>query len=101
MGGASEVTIAASYQKPKDAATALVRDAEVFVLGVVDLEVERAKLTKQREKLSGQIRGIEGKLGNEGFVAKAPAEVVEREKARLADLTKQLQSLDASIADLD
>jgi len=101
MGGASEVTIAASYQKPKDAATALVRDAEVFVLGVVDLEVERAKLTKQREKLAGQIRGIEGKLGNEGFVAKAPAEVVEREKARLADLTKQLQSLDASIADLD
>ena len=55
---------------------------------------------QQREKLAGQIRGIEGKLGNEGFVAKAPAEVVEREKARLADLQRQMQSLDSTLADL-
>ena len=70
------------------------------MLGVVDLGKEREKLSKQREKLAGQIRGIEGKLGNEGFVAKAPAEVVEREKARLADLQRQMQSLDSTLADL-
>jgi valyl-tRNA synthetase len=74
-----------------------VRDIEAYVLGVVDLGKEREKLGKQREKLDQQISGLAGKLGNEGFVAKAPPDVVARERARLEDLQRQLESLDAAL----
>ncbi|MFO1055256.1 MAG: valine--tRNA ligase [Planctomycetota bacterium] len=100
MAGASELRVAVDFQKPKDAATAIVRDVEAFVLGVVDLDKEREKLVKQREKLAQQVGGLAGKLGNEGFVAKAPPDVVARERARLEDLQRQLASLDAAIAEL-
>jgi valyl-tRNA synthetase len=95
--GASELRIDAAFVKPKDAATAVVRDIEAYVLGVVDLGKEREKLGKQREKLDQQISGLAGKLGNEGFVAKAPPDVVARERARLEDLQRQLESLDAAL----
>src|SRR5690606_27479163 len=59
LAAAESVHLDAAAVKPKDAATTLVRDVEAFVLGVVDLDKERAKLEKQREKLAGQITGIE------------------------------------------
>jgi valyl-tRNA synthetase len=100
IAGASELRIETDFQRPKDAATAVVRDIEAFVLGVVDLDKERDKLGKQREKLAQQVSGLAGKLANEGFVAKAPADVITRERERLADLQRQLASLDAALAEL-
>jgi valyl-tRNA synthetase len=100
MAGAREVRVDPDFQRPKDAATAVVRDLEAFVLGVVDLDKEREKLQKQRDRLAAQVGGIEQKLGNAAFVERAPAEVVERERARLDDLRRQLQSLDAALAEL-
>ena len=50
--------------------------------GVIDIAVEKARLEKEVTKLDGEIAQIDKKLGNEQFVAKAPEEVIEEQKAR-------------------
>ena len=52
------------------------------------------------DKLKGQAEGIARKLGNEGFVSKAPAAVVDAEKAKLAELEGQLDTMNAQIEQL-
>jgi valyl-tRNA synthetase len=60
----------------------------------VDLEAARARVAAEREKLQGEIRRAEGKLGNEKFVAKAPEAVVQEERDKLARLQAELDQLD-------
>jgi predicted NBD/HSP70 family sugar kinase len=71
--------------KSATAATAIVRDMEVHIEGVVDPEKERAKLQKQKEQLLQKIAASEKKLTNEGFLAKAGEAVVAKERAQLED----------------
>jgi len=68
-----------------------------YVLGIIDVEAERERLTKQAQTLEKGIGGIEKKLANENFVNKAPAEVVQREKERLEDLRGQMASVRQSL----
>ncbi|MCR9243627.1 MAG: valine--tRNA ligase [bacterium] len=100
MSGLSETTIAADAQRTPDSATVIRGAAKAFLLGVVDLEAEKQKLTGEAEKLRGRIGGIEKKLGNESFVSKAPAAVVERERGNLEKLREQLVGVEQSLADL-
>jgi valyl-tRNA synthetase len=100
MAGADSVEIAATVERSQDAATAVVHDVECHVLGVVDLDQEKKKLEKKRDGLAKRVEGSKRKLGNEGFVAKAPPAVVEQEKARLADMEQQLQKLEARLREL-
>ncbi len=63
------------------------RDAAAMPLGsIIDVEAEKTRLTKEVGKLDGEAMGIEKKLGNAEFVAKAPEEVVEENRERLATL---------------
>ncbi|MGP5176335.1 valine--tRNA ligase [Psychrobacter immobilis] len=68
--------------------------------GLIDPTAELARLGKSYDKLKGQSEGIARKLGNEGFVSKAPAEVVEAEKAKLAELEGQLTAMTAQMEQL-
>ncbi len=68
--------------------------------GVVDVAAELAKLGKQQKELSGWIRGTQAKLGNQGFLAKAPAKLVEDTKAQLADLTEKLARVNEALSQL-
>lgn len=64
--------------------------------GVIDIGAEKARLEKEVTKLDGEISGIEKKLGNEQFVAKAPEEVIEEQKARReAAVDRRARILDA------
>jgi valyl-tRNA synthetase len=72
----------------------------VFLLGVVDLQKEQAKLQKEAEKLRGQIGGIEKKLGNEGFVAKAPPAVIEKERSSLGRCRRSCSCIEQSLREL-
>ncbi|BBI70058.2 hypothetical protein HAALTHF_00990n [Vreelandella aquamarina] len=75
---------------PEDAplsATQLVGDMEVLVpmADLIDKDAELARLAKEIEKQDKLIGGIEKKLGNEGFIAKAPDAVIEKERGKLAE----------------
>jgi valyl-tRNA synthetase len=100
MSGLHDVAIAADAQRTPDSATVVLGAAKAFLLGVVDLQKEKAKLEKEAEKLRGQIGGIEKKLANEGFVAKAPPAVIEKERASLAALRQQLAGIEQSLREL-
>jgi valyl-tRNA synthetase len=66
--------------------------------GVVDVAALRAKLEKDLGKLQGEIKSLSGRLGNQGFVAKAPAEVVQGAKDALAEAQKQTEILEARLS---
>ncbi len=63
---------------------------------VIDVGKEHARLTKDIAKLASEAGKIEGKLGNEQFVAKAPPEVIEEQRERLAEARQGLQKLTAA-----
>jgi valyl-tRNA synthetase len=76
-------------------ATTLIGKLEVHVplAGIIDKTAELARLEKETGKMEIEINKLEGKLNNPGFVDKAPAEVVQKEKERLLGLSEQLVKL--------
>lgn len=70
------------------------------VADLIDPDKEIARLDKQIGKLTGEKTGLEKRLGNEAFVAKAPAEVVAEQRERLAELLETLKKLETARAQL-
>ena len=71
---------------PKDSAQLVVAET-AYVLpleGVIDVNQETARLTKQIEKLDGEVAKIDAKLGNENFTGRAPEHVIEEQRERRA-----------------
>lgn len=68
---------------------------ELFIplADIIDMDRERARLNGELTRLEGQLRGTEGKLANENFVARAPDDVVAREREKAASLRAQLERL--------
>ena len=105
LASASEVEIGDSFDNvlSADDAVRIVTDsATVFlpIADIVDTEKERARLENEKKRLLGEIERIEKKLANEGFVAKAPAAVVEGERAKLAKYRENLDGVVAALAKL-
>ena len=61
--------------------------------GVIDLDQEKARLSKEIDKLTGEIAKIDQKLGNANFVSRAPAEVIEEQRDRRATAEAAQQKL--------
>ena len=82
-------------QQAPGSATSLVGDMSLIIplAGLIDKNAELSRLRKNIQKLEQDAQRIEGKLGNDNFVAKAPAAVVDKEKARLAEVDSALASL--------
>jgi valyl-tRNA synthetase len=72
------------------APVAMQGEARLALHVEIDVEAEKARLAKEIARLEGEITKAQAKLGNESFVARAPAAVVEQEKARVADFTTTL-----------
>ncbi|MBI4800787.1 MAG: valine--tRNA ligase, partial [Desulfarculus sp.] len=85
-------------EPPAQAASAAVAGVTVYVplTGLVDFAAEVARLDKEIAKLEKEITPSRNKLANEGFLAKAPAEVVEKEKAKVAEIASKMERLAAS-----
>jgi valyl-tRNA synthetase len=84
-------------------ATALVGDMEVLVpmAGLIDKEAEIARLQKEIDKATKDLERIQGKLSNDSFVAKAPIEVVEKERAKCDDLQLAVTKLEEQKASIE
>ena len=84
-----ELIIDADGEAPKASASHVAQGCEVIVhlSGAVDFAAELARLEKELGKIDKELGGLNQKLANEGFVSRAPAEIVERERARVAELT--------------
>ncbi len=78
-----------------ESATSLVGEMQLLVpmAGLIDKEAELARLAREMGKLEKDIERMQGKLSNEAFTAKAPAELVEKERARLAEVQTALAQL--------
>jgi len=96
------ITVAADGARPASSAMATTPSGDVLVRleGVVDFDAERQRLRKEIEKARKEIAFLEGKLGRPEFVERAPAEVVERERARLTEQRETERKLAASLAAL-
>ncbi len=81
------VRVLAAGEEAPLCATALVGDLQVLVpmAGLIDKDAELARLDKEIGRLDGEVKRVGGKLANAGFVDKAPAEVIDKERAKLAE----------------
>ena len=83
-----------------DAPVMLAGDFKLMLEVEIDIEAEKERLGKEVGRLQGEIAKANGKLNNENFVARAPAAVVEQEKARVAEFVASLEKLEAQLAKL-
>jgi valyl-tRNA synthetase len=92
----------AEIDRPAASASFNLKDADGFVPleGLVDVSAELERQKKEADKLRGFIKGHSGKLKNEKFVSNAPEKVVAEVRETLAGLEKQLESVEAVIAQL-
>ena len=106
LASASEVEVAASFAtdvvSAENAVQIITDSATVYLplADLVDTEKERARLEGEAKKLAEEIDRVKKKLSNESFVAKAPAAVVEGEKAKLQKYKENLDGVVAALAKL-
>ncbi|MBQ7390460.1 MAG: valine--tRNA ligase [Clostridia bacterium] len=101
LASASEVILTDSYDS--DDAVMIATDSGSLYIPlseVIDFEKEKARLNAEMKKNDSEIERLEKKLSNEGFVAKAPAQVIEGERAKLKKYLETRESLKAALAKL-
>ncbi|PRR81940.1 valine--tRNA ligase [Clostridium vincentii] len=104
LASASEVQfIDNKNEVPKNAVSLIVKGGELFIplLDLVDKDKELERLSNEGKKLQGEIERIDKKLGNQGFVAKAPQAVVDGEKAKREKYVEMLEAVEGRITALN
>ncbi|WP_054942982.1 valine--tRNA ligase [Paenibacillus ihuae] len=98
----SSFEAALNPQTPDKVMSAVVTGAELLLplSGLIDIEQEIIRLEKEVQTLNSEVERVEKKLGNQGFVAKAPAKVIEEERAKQADYSAKREKVLARIAEL-
>ena len=101
LASASEVEIQDNKDGiPEDAVSVVIDGVELFIPldELVDFEKEKERLNKERDKALAEIKRVEGKLNNPGFVNKAPAKLVEEEKAKKEKFEEILKTIEERLA---
>lgn len=101
LASASEVEVAESFEI-EGAVNIVTADAKIYIPmdELVDREKELARLNKELEQVKKRLAQSEGKLNNQGFVAKAPEAVIEKVKGQAAKEREQIALIEAAIAAL-
>ena len=102
LGRTSSLSVAVDAPKPPESAVHVGAGLEVYVAlgGHVGFAAERARMEKEAAKLAADVAKLDKKLSNEGFLAKAAPEVVEKDRGKRAELADKLERLNAQMAEL-
>ena len=103
LAGLKKLGISGPGTRPKIAATAIVGNAEIFVIlkGVIDFNQEATRLTKEINKIAKELTGVAKKLGNEDFLNKAPEQVVNKVRQKHEGLLEKQQKIEATLTRLN
>jgi len=98
-----DLQIGTGLTRPPSSATAVGDRFEVFVPleGLIDFDEERTRLIKSLQKVQKEITVVSRKLANESFIAKAPSEVVEKERSKREELLAREKKIEAGLSALD
>jgi valyl-tRNA synthetase len=98
----SELVIATEVEAADKAMSAVVTGAELILPleGLINVEEEIKRLEKELDKWSKEVERVQKKLSNQGFIAKAPANVIEEERKKEADYVEKRASVEARIVEL-
>lgn len=96
----SEISVVDDLPADSLAPVAVAGETRLMLQVEIDVAAEKERLAKEIARLEGEISRASAKLGNESFVARAPAAVVEQEKKRLADFSATLEQLKPQLAKL-
>lgn len=98
-----ELTIGTDIPADDKAMTAIVTGVELILplQGLLNIEEELKRLQKELDKWKKEVERIEKKLGNEGFMKKAPEKVIEEERAKLADYLEKREAVQNRLKDLE
>ena len=102
LAGVGRLECGPGIQKPAQAASYVHADFEAYVSleGLIDVRAEISRLEKQLAEKRKHLHGIEAKLGNDSFVSKAPAEVVEQQRNSARDTQNQIEAIQSNLAEL-
>lgn len=99
LGRVEDLEVTDAFARKEGMAAAVLSGAEIYVSleGIVDLEKEKQNLLKEKENLTIFASNLRKKLGNETFVAKAPANIIETEKEKLSESIEKLEKVEEKL----
>jgi valyl-tRNA synthetase len=97
MAALESLEVAADTARPATAAAQVIGDVEIYLAGVIDPAKERERLEGRRKKLLEDLGKIDARLASEGFVGRAPADVVAKERQKAADLRAEIELIAANL----
>ncbi len=102
LSRAEQLEIGQMLEQPPASGAAIVRDVGVYLplAGLIDVDVEQGRLEKEIKKFQGLLKGLDNKLSNEKFLAKAPAAVIDKERQRQGEYRVNLEKLELSLTQL-
>jgi valyl-tRNA synthetase len=103
LASVGRLELAPTAQKPKQAASHVTGDFEVYVslAGLIDVPAEIKRLQKQLAEKQKHLRTTQAKLGNASFVDKAPPEIVQQQRELVAELEAQIKAIESNIQELE
>lgn len=102
LGRVENLKIGTRIKKPDHAASAVIKDAEIFVplKGLIDLEQEHLRLEKELSRITALLEKTNKKLSNEDFLKRAPVNIIEKEKARKENYQKMVEKLNKNLEEI-
>jgi valyl-tRNA synthetase len=102
LGKVDDLKIKMRLKKPDHAASAVIKDAEIFIPleGLIDLEQERLRLEKELSKVTALLDKTNKKLSNEDFLRRAPKNIIDKEKGKKGDYQKMVEKLNKNLEEI-